>query len=208
MGKSLWRVIAGILIIVVGIVLLLQQLEIISLSGPIWGMLALFAGAAIFLMLWLANTAEWWPLIPGAILFSWGLSALLGLGGVAGWFAGLVGFFGSALPFLYIFLRNRDENWWALIPGGVFLVMGLATALCQLLGGDWVGTLVLLGISLAFLAVFLANRRNWWALIPAGVMLLVAIGQSPLGASIGQLWPLIPIGFGLLLVVRTLLRRS
>ena len=208
MGKNWWRVVAGILIIVVGIILLLAQLELIRFSGPLWGMLALFAGSAIFLARWLSNTAEWWPLIPGVIMFSWGLSTLLGLLGVADWLVQLVGFVGSALPFLYIFLRNRKENWWALIPGGVLLVVGVATLLGEVLGGDWVPALIQLGIALAFFAIFLVNRRNWWALLPAGVLLLAAIGESPLGASIGQLWPLIPIAFGLVVVVRTLLRRS
>src|SRR5690606_41960036 len=32
--------------------------------------------------------------------------------------------FAIALPFLYVYLRNR-ENWWALIPGGIMLTIGV-----------------------------------------------------------------------------------
>jgi hypothetical protein len=206
MRSGWWRVIAGLLIIVAGVLLLLVQFEWITLEGPFWGTLFLLGGAAFFLSLWLGDRAEWWPLIPGGVMLAWGLSTVLGNLGLAEWLVTLIGMVGSSLPFLYIFTRNRKTNWWALIPGGVLLLVGVATVLGELIGGDWVSTLVLLGIALAFALVFLMDRRNWWALIPAGVLAMVAIGVSPLAVEF--LFAVALILFGAYLILRMVLRRS
>jgi hypothetical protein len=206
MRSDWWRVMAGLLIIVAGVLLLLEQIGWITLEGTFWGTLFLLGGAAFFLALWLGDRAEWWPLIPGGVMLAWGLSTLLGNLGLAGWLVALIGMVGSALPFLYIFTRNRKTNWWALIPGGVLLLVGVATALGELVGGDWVATFVLLGIALAFALAFLMDRRNWWALIPAGVLTMVAIGVSPLAVEL--LFAVALILFGVFLILRMVLGRS
>jgi hypothetical protein len=206
MRSGWWRVIAGLLIIVAGVLLLLVQFEWITLEGTFWGTVFLLGGAAFFLALWLGDRAEWWPLIPGGVMLAWGLSTVLGNLGLAEWLVTLIGMVGSSLPFLYIFTRNRKTNWWALIPGGVLLLVGVATVLGELIGGDWVSTLVLLGIALAFALVFLMDRRNWWALIPAGVLAMVAIGVSPLAVEF--LFAVALILFGAYLILRMVLRRS
>lgn len=260
MEKHWWRVIAGLLVIIVGILLLLAQLEWIILRGAVWGTLALFAGAAIFGSLWLSNPAEWWPLIPGCIMLGWGIGLLFDLLGLPGWLVQLVGFAGSALPFFYIFLKqgakegwwalipagilsawglgsllaglrlpealvtlvgfwgsavpflcifamDRRKNWWALIPGGVMAFMGVVLTLGEWLGEEWIPTLILCGIALVFLAIFAVDRRNWWALIPSGVLIVVGIGVGPLGATIWMLWPVALILLGVFLIVRTILWR-
>jgi hypothetical protein len=201
-------VIAGILLIVVGIVLTLAQFQLITIDEWWFGMMGLFAGAAVFLALWLSNTREWWPLIPGLIMLSWAASGLLGILGLADWLGNLVGFAGSALPFLYVFVRNRQANWWALIPGGVLGLMAVTTVLGRLLGEGWTDFLVLLGIALAFLAAFLVNRRNWWALIPAGILTLVAISVGPWGAYAQVLWAAGLILAGTAMILYALLRRT
>lgn len=261
MAKHWWRVIAGLLIVFVGIILLLVQLEMIILAGPLWGSIALLGGASIFLALWLGNPKEWWPLIPGSIMGGWGVATLLGSLGVAdwmvtligfgatvlpfvyiffklgpreGWWAlipggvvgawglgavlgvfgmhdavvTLVGFVGSAVPFLIIFAMNRKENWWALIPGGVMGLMGVVTTLGEIVGDEWTATFVLLGISLAFVVVFVWNRRQWWALIPAGVLALVGVGVAPVAGALTMLWAVGLMGVGGFLLVRALLPRS
>jgi hypothetical protein len=202
-----WRMVAGVLLMAAGALLLLVEFERITLEGPIWGPLFLLGGAAFFLILWLSDRSDWWPVIPGGVMFAWGVSTLLGNLGVAGWFVALIGMAGSALPFLYIFARNRRSNWWALIPGGIMLLVGLATALGELLGGDWVATFVLWGIALAFALVFAADRRNWWALIPAGVMALIGFSVSPVVASVSLLFGLALIVFGVIVILRILARQ-
>ena len=189
------------------ILLLLVQFERITLQGPIWGTLFLLGGAAFFLILWLSDRSDWWPVIPGGVMLAWGVSTLLGELGLAQWFVALIGMAGSALPFLYIFARNRKSNWWALIPGGIMLLVGLASALGELLGGNWVASFVLWGIGLAFALVFAADRRNWWALIPAGVMALIGFSVSPLVASVSLLFGLLLILLGVIVILRILARQ-
>jgi hypothetical protein len=138
-------------------------------------------------------------------MLAWGMSGLLGILGFPDWLLALVGFAGSALPFLYIFATDRANNWWALIPGGILALMGVAVTLGELVGGDWVAAFVLWGIALAFVLVFFADRRNWWALIPAGVLTLVGLGVSPVAASMTLLLPGALIVVGLALVLRVLL---
>ena len=207
MERHWWRVVAGFLLIVVGVVLTLAELNIIDMQTGLFGFGVLFVGAAIFLSLWLSNPGQWWPLIPGLILLSWAASALLGSLGAAEWVVSLVGFEGSALPFAYIYGRNRRDSWWALIPGGILALMGVSTALGRLAGEQWMDVFVLLGIALTFVTVFFANRRNWWALIPAGVLTLLALSVSPLGDYAQVVWAVLLISAGLGFVVYGLLHR-
>ncbi len=261
MKKNWWRVTAGLFLVVAGIILLLVQLGQITLTGPLWGGLVLLAGSAFFLSLWFSNTVEWWPLIPGSIMFAWGVGSLLGACGLPGWLVVLVGFTGSALPFFYIFFKqgtreaswalipgciisawglgvvlaelglhdavlllvgfvgsavpflvifamNRESNWWALIAGGIMALMGVVLSLGELVGGEWVAMFILLSIALAFLVVFIVNRRNWWALIPAGVLAVVGVGVSPLAASLHLIWAASLIGLGVFIILRAVLRRA
>jgi hypothetical protein len=82
----------------------------------------------------------------------------------------------GGLVFITVYLNER-RHWWALIPG--FTLLGIAATaflssffprLDNILGGLF----VLGGIGIAFVAVYLTERRFWWALIPAGVMLTLA----------------------------------
>jgi hypothetical protein len=203
-----WRVLAGLVLIVVGVVLTLAQYELIVVHPDLLGMGALFLGALVFMALWLSNPKDWWPMIPGLVMLSWAVSGFLGRSGLAAWLVSLVGFAGSAVPFLLVYVRNRRRNWWALIPGGILGMMGLATTVGELVGEQWLPVFVLAGIAGAFLLVFLTNRRNWWALIPAGVLALVAVSLSPLGAYSTLVWSGLLVVAGLALVLYAILRRT
>ena len=190
MTKRWWSVIAGLLIMLVGVILLLVQLEMITLSGPLWGGIALLGGASIFLALWLGNPTEWWPLIPGCIMAGWGAAALLASLGVADWMVTLIGFGATVLPFVYLFFKlGPSEGWWALIPGGVVGAWGLGTVLGEFGLHDSVVTFVgFVGSAVPFLIIFAMNRKeNWWALIPGGVMGLMGV-VTTLGRIVGEEW--------------------
>lgn len=208
MKGNLWRVLAGLLIILVGILLLVQQLGKIDLSGDFWGIAFMLGGGVIFLTLWLSERAQWWPLIPGGILASWGVAALLGKLGLSATLVSLVGMFGSAAGFLAIYWMDRKENWWALIPAGVFVLVGIASVIGTAVGEDWTGSFVLWGIAGVFAVLYLRDRSQFWPLIPAGVLAVVGFGVSPLATSAWFLFPALLIVAGVLLVVRTLFRRT
>lgn len=207
MKGYLWRVVAGLLIIVVGVILLAAALGWVSLDSDLFGILAPFGGAAIFLAVWLGDTSQWWPLIPGGFMFAGGVASLFGRLGIADWLTGFIALGGGALPFLYVYLTNRKANWWALIPGGILLGIGVTSALAGLVGEAWEATFILWGMAAVFAVVFLAKRRNSWALIPAAVLALVGLGVSPLGFSVGLLFGAGLIVLGALIILRVILVR-
>ncbi len=132
---------------------------------------------------WLGSRVFW-----GAVLILGGLMLLLqnlGYFEFGGLFWGALFLLGG-LFFLSAYMNNH-ANWWAFIPGFTLLGIGVLILLGELaprLTGVIGGSIILGAISLAFLAVYLADRRNWWAIIPFGVMLtltLVVSLSEPLG---------------------------
>jgi hypothetical protein len=88
-------------------------------------------------------------------------------------FAGLAG-----VLFLGVYFANR-ENWWALIPGIIFLsisaAIGLDSFVREFHDANLVGPTILAGIGISFFLVYLAERSNWWGIIPGGVMSTITI---------------------------------
>ena len=88
-------------------------------------------------------------------------------------------FMGGGFVFWMVMFMNPQQNWWGVIPGCVFVGLGLILfgdiyfpRITDLIGGG-----VFLGsIAVAFWVVYFLNRdRNWWALIPAGVLSTLAL---------------------------------
>ncbi|MEO5995031.1 MAG: hypothetical protein ABIP92_15980 [Arthrobacter sp.] len=106
-------------------------------------------------------------------------------------------FFAAAgVVFVVVFFRSRG-NWWAAIPGSVFLGLASVTLVTQLWpgrAGTWAGAFLFLFMGAGFGAVYLRERANWWALIPAGVMLTLA-----LVVTLPQSWQGMPVAAVLLL---------
>ncbi len=79
--------------------------------------------------------------------------------------------------FVVLFVRSRD-NWWAAIPGSVFLGLAAVILITQLWPGPaayGAGAFLFLFMAGGFGAVYVRERSNWWALIPCGVMLTLAL---------------------------------
>jgi hypothetical protein len=113
----------------------------------------------------------------GFALVGLGAFFLLGNLGVFGFgdFLPALLFFGGSALFLRHFNNDRDEHWWALIPGFALLAITLA-----IVGGPFSGGLFLGTVGLGFVAVYLHNPRNWWAVIPGGVLLTLGLTAAPL----------------------------
>ncbi|MBC7263474.1 MAG: hypothetical protein H5T64_03845 [Chloroflexi bacterium] len=208
MHKDWIRVVWGLLLIIAGVLMLLVTLGYLAeLSSLFWGLVLAGLGVT-FMVTYFGDRSQWWPLIPAGAFLPLGLGLLLTWIGLPDWLLPEFLFLGLCAAFATIYLFNRQENWWALIPGGVMLILAIITPLERVLGGVWVGAFVMWAIAAAFGWLFLQNRRqNWWALIPGGVM--VVIGVLPLLAAAG--WEsLLPgalfIGIGLVFVVLYLLR--
>lgn len=122
-----------------------------------------------------ANTS----IIAGIALMAAGVLLLLDLLGILD-SAALVWpliFAAAGTAFVVLFFRSR-ENWWAAIPGSVFLGLAAVILITQLWPGPaalWAGAFLFLFMGAGFGAVYVRERSNWWALIPCGVMLTLAL---------------------------------
>lgn len=168
------RVVGGILLIVVGILLLLQNLGIlVGVVALIWALI-FAAGGAIFLYMFLSNRANWWAIIPGFALL--GIAVLIALdqflpqvGEVLG---GTLFLGGIGLAFWVIYFVKR-EHWWAVIPGGVLFTLASIAGLSSVFEGAELGGVFLLGLGLTFGLLYFVptpQGRMKWALIPAAVL--------------------------------------
>jgi len=165
-----------------------EQNHDLKRNNALWGLL-LIVGGVLFL---LQNLG----LFSGLSTLVWSL--LFGAGG---------------LFFLYLFLNDRRETWWAAIPGCTLL--GLATiSLISEFGPaalDRVtGPLFLASIGLGFGLVYLSNPEHWWALIPGGVMATLAAvaGVDELGLPNFDSGGLFFVGLGLTFALVALLPKQ
>jgi hypothetical protein len=204
----------GGLLIILGLLFLLQSLNVITGAMTLlWAVLFGLGGLA-FLYVFLNNRAQsWWAIIPGFVL-CW-LAVLLFfdavLPGVSGtWGGGL--FLGAiALSFWIIYVTKR-EFWWAVIPAGVLSTLAVVALLPDTSGGNLSGGLFFIGLGLTFGLVYLlptTEGRMKWALIPAGilgVMGLLVIASS--ASLINYVWPLVLVALGCYILLRNLLSRK
>jgi len=178
----------GGLLIFLGALTLLDNLNIISnisdiFWGVIWGLIGLF-----FLYRLFVDRTSWWAAFPAFTLLGLSLSLLLpnslqGFGGLA--FLG-----GISLAFMWVYFSDRSR-WWAIIPAGVLLTLGVISVLDNFTGVDNGGILFLgMGLTFILVAVLPGGRSRSWALIP-GVVLLVfgALMAPPLAGFTQFVWP-------------------
>ena len=92
-------------------------------------------------------------------------------------------FFGIGLPFLYLYFKT-PERWWAIIPGGIFLSLGITTAVLILTGerqpdfDSGYGNLILMaGFAATFAVLWLRNQKRWGMIL---AIIFSAVGVSSL----------------------------
>jgi len=119
-----------------------------------------------------------WRLFLGGLLLIIGVAALLDSLKIipfSGLLWGVLFTLGGVAFIMYLF-QNR-KAWWAVIPGFVLIGLGMIILLSTLFPnfeGAIGGSILFVGISAAFITVYLMNRKFWWAIIPAGVMASLA----------------------------------
>jgi len=201
------HVIGGILLIAAGVLFLLQNFGILGGDIVLLWSLLFGAGGLVFLYVFLTNRANWWAVIPGFVLLS--LAAVIALDQLAPqaeetW-GGALFLGGIALAFWVVYLTKR-EHWWAVIPGGVLLTIGLVTGLSSVLEGVEMGGVFFLGLGLTFGLLSLLptpEGRMKWALIPAGVLLAMGLIITAAATAVfNYLWPVALILAGLALLLR------
>jgi len=200
-----------------GILLLLFEFDLLTPYTPLlqYVLAGLFVFAAIlFFGAFARSPAEWWRVIPGWTLLALAVILLLGTLAVDQRWLGATVFGGLALAFAHVYVTDRIGRWWALIPGGFLLVIGLVIGLSVWIEQiEWLALLLFGGLGAVFFLIFLLHRRHWWAVLPGGVLFAfaaLAAARSDDGAVTPLLrwWPLLLIVAGLMVAVRAQRRTS
>ena len=200
----------GAVVLVAGVLLFIQTAEWATIPGPVWAaVLAVASGA--FWFVFFADAEAWWAAIPGAALAGAAVTPLMELDpdGLGQWtevpMLALLG-----VGFAAIYLRDH-RRWWAIIPAGVLLTLGIVSSLDSVSGME-TGGLFFLGLGLTFLLVAaLPGEKSGrsWALIPGVILLLFgALLGTPYRGLTDYLWPAVLIILGGYFVVRFFTGRS
>lgn len=201
-SRALW----GLLLIAAGVFFLLESLDILQL-GSAWS-LVFAAGGVIFLVTFIGRREDWWAAIPGFALL--GIGLLIGVDALFPELGETIGgglFLGSlSLAFIAIALRTGGDQWWAVIPGGILLILSLLLAIEPYIGEEAFAGTFLLGIAATFALVYvlpLPKGDTSWALIPAGILAVIgAIVLASATAWANLIWPIVLIAAGIFILVR------
>ena len=206
-SKMFW----GLMLVVGGLILLLEQLDIIEGSEIFWMVVSAIA-ALLFLLALVTNRDAWWAAIPGIGLLAVALS--LGLDvftSVSGEIIGAIIMGGIGLSFLIVYLIQR-VHWWAIIPGGVLITLAIVAGMEGGDPGPVSGAIFFAGLGLTFaLVAVLPNKfgRMTWAWIPGGILLLLAVLIfAGIESIFNYIWPVVLIIVGLFFLWRALLSRK
>lgn len=194
----------GLVLIVLGAFFLIAQFVpgfSNLLGGLVWA--AVMVGiAAAFFGIYMSDRSHWWALIPAYVFAA--IGGIIALATIRFPGDGIAAFvlMAIALPFFYVYLRDR-KNWWALIPAYVMTAITVLILLpFGMMPGEWVAAYVNFAVAAPFLYVYLRNRKHWWALIPAGITGFVGIAFLVAGTA--YLIPALMIVAGVYLLVRYL----
>ena len=206
---ALW----GLLLIILGIGALAYNFgaldEYTMLTAYIVAALLAAMGAA-FLLAIAFQRENWFYVIPGfSLLALGGMVYLTTLENIKPEWLGALFLGGAALGFLVIFLRNRQERWWALLQAETILIIalvGIGLGVPES-ATKVVGALLFGGFAISFFFVWLLSGhrgRFAWALILAGVLAVFAIATFTWGQSqfILLLWPTLLLLVGFFLIAR------
>ncbi len=209
--KNNWRVLLGVLLVIVGIAALFDSLNIISFGGLLWGVLFVLGGVA-FIVYLLQNRDAWWAIIPGVVLVGLGFIILMSVifPNFSDGIGGFIFFIGISIAFLIVYLMN-NKLWWAIIPAGVTASLALTVLVDQFTRFDG-GGVFLLGIALTFALLTIlpgmqGNRQ--WPLIPAGILFVVSLFALVDDFNLSSLvWAVLLILIGVFLVIRSLIQKN
>ena len=198
----------GIILIVIGLFYLISMSGIFNFFGEfLWGF-AFIAGGLVFLYQFITGLqTRWWAAIPGCALAGIGATILASaiLPAPLEPLTGTVFLWALSCGFWAIFLTN-PRRWWAVIPGGVLMTLGMVAAVDSigfgLLNG---GSLFFLGLAATFALVGLLSTFTGenlrWAFIPAAIMAVMGlVVVTPFRGAANFIWPVALLLAGLYLL--------
>lgn len=200
----------GSLLVIFGLLVLLENFGVFSLGGIVATLLLSVAGV-FFIGLYVERRDRWWFLIPGITLLCIAIIILASqfFPRLADAWSGLIILSGIGASFLAVYLTDRQQ-WWAIIPAGVMITLGLVAGLGDNLGVDG-GAIFFLGLSLTFAILAIVPTKEGkmkWAWIPAGLLFLMsAIVFSQVMPWFNYFWPAALIVVGGYLILRNFISK-
>lgn len=172
-------IITGVILIAVGVLLLLDLLNVIESTAYV-PILIFSAVGAVFISLFIRGREYWWAAIPGSVFL--GLAAVVAATQLTGGGAGASFLFlFMAAGFAAVYLR-QPANWWALIPCGVMFTLAIIAALPPQVQGMPTAAVLFLGLAATFGVLSLVpvpaagqTGRMKWPLIPAAVLAVLGV---------------------------------
>lgn len=159
---------------ILGAIALIIGLEDTQLGQTLSGAPVLLAIAIPFLVAFaFGPRRNWWALIPAWVMIVISIIVLLE-DRINGNIIGTLVLYSIALPFLVVYLLDRNHRW-ALIPFAALSIVGLIPLLEYVVGGQILGLVVMFLFAIPFYIIYLWTKDNWWALIPAGVFTSIGL---------------------------------
>lgn len=188
----------GVGLVALGLLALLSNFGLFAGLGRLVGMVLFGAAGVLVIGMYRRDPGRLWTLPLGFGLLGLGVASME-LPWSGGAFLGSIG-----LGFLAIWLLDATrQRWWALIPAGVLLTLGLVATWDELFSGpsDVGGTIFFLGLAATFAALYLIpSVQQRWAIWPALALGVVAI--LTLSFSGGWIAPIALILVGAWLLTR------
>jgi hypothetical protein len=205
----------GIVLLLVGLGFLLWNLDLFAEFQTTlqWVLVGLFALVGLgFFVSYLLSREQWWKVIPAFTLLAVAGTIFLAGRAVEETWIALLFFLGLALAFAFIYVTDRLNRWWALLPFGAMGTMVLVVMLGMTeMPAKLLGAILFALMGLVFFLIYaLAKDRKLfgWALVPTAalwIMALVALASylpevTPAAAGGIRFWPiaLIVVGVALL----------
>jgi len=188
----------------------MSLLEVYVDLGPwVWVAVLTLAGLSIYAV-YAIDRVDKWMLIPSYALLAIALFlTLVTLNVLRDEVIAFYVLTAIALPFLFVFLRDRKQ-WWALIPAYVLFAVGLMVALIGfgILDDLLIPAYVMFAIAIPFFVVYARNSKNWWALIPGGIMTVIGLSFFIAGDAVQFIGPALLIIAGIWILARQFTRKE
>ncbi len=169
----------GILIIFIGILALLINMNVIPNAEDFVGGVFFLVVAYVFYRLYRQKQA-WWPLLPALFFACIGVVLVIqNFVYIPDSIMGSAFFWCGAIVFGYLYAKN-NRKWWALLIAGVCVTFGTIVFIdtFHLLAGDQDGVVLFIGVGLTFMLLYMqrnAENKLGWAIYPGAGSILLAL---------------------------------
>lgn len=140
---------AGVLVMILGLLGILFTYGVIPYADEILGSLFLYSVFAVFIFVYIKDDKKWWAIIPAGVLFSLATIVVLDVYHLVDHESeGVVILMGLSLTFFYLWQMRDERNKldWAKYPAAI---LGAITVFLYLAYAEWPSVQIML--SLAFL---------------------------------------------------------